>query len=60
MQRLSPPRSQAADEIGAINALVNNAGAGSSHPLGTTDQEWDRCFDVNPEGAWNCCKAVLP
>ncbi len=52
---------QAADEIGAINALVNNAGVNVfSHPLETTDQEWDRCFDINLKGAWNCCKAVLP
>lgn len=52
---------QAADEIGTINALVNNAGVNVfSHPLETTDQEWDRCFDINLKGAWNCCKAVLP
>lgn len=52
---------QAANEIGTINALVNNAGVNVfSHPLETTDQEWDRCFDINLKGAWNCCKAVLP
>ncbi|MBO9195332.1 SDR family oxidoreductase [Rhizobium sp. 16-449-1b] len=52
---------QAADEIGTINALVNNAGVNVfSPPLETTDQEWDRCFDINLKGAWNCCKAVLP
>lgn len=25
----------------------------------TTNEEWQRCFDVNLKGAWNC-KAVLP
>lgn len=52
---------RAADEIGRINALINNAGINVfSEPLQTTDAEWDRCFDVNLKGAWNCCRAVLP
>ncbi len=52
---------QAAVEIGPLNALVNNAGVNVfSEPLDTTDAEWDRCFDINLKGAWNCCKAVLP
>lgn len=52
---------QAGDEIGLINALVNNAGVNVfAEPLETTDEEWNRCFDINLKGAWNCCKAVLP
>ncbi|WP_180897762.1 SDR family oxidoreductase [Martelella soudanensis] len=52
---------QAADEVGPINALVNNAGVNVfSAPLETTDEEWNRCFDINLKGAWNCCKAALP
>ncbi len=52
---------QAAGEIGPINALVNNAGVNVfAEPLETTDEEWNRCFDINLKGAWNCCKAVLP
>ena len=48
-------------EIGPLNALINNAGVNVfSEPLDTTDAEWDRCFDINLKGAWNCCKAVLP
>lgn len=48
-------------EIGTINALINNAGVNVfSEPLDTSDAEWNRCFDVNLKGAWNCCKAVLP
>lgn len=48
-------------EIGTINALINNAGVNVfSEPLDTSDAEWDRCFDINLKGAWNCCKAVLP
>jgi NAD(P)-dependent dehydrogenase (short-subunit alcohol dehydrogenase family) len=52
---------EAADAIGPVNALVNNAGVNVfAEPLATTDEEWNRCFDVNLKGAWNCCKAVLP
>jgi NAD(P)-dependent dehydrogenase (short-subunit alcohol dehydrogenase family) len=48
-------------EVGQLNALINNAGVNVfSEPLETTDEEWNRCFDVNLKGAWNCCKAVLP
>ncbi|MFK0338210.1 SDR family oxidoreductase [Agrobacterium deltaense] len=52
---------KAADEIGQINALVNNAGVNVfAEPLQTSDEEWQRCFDINLKGAWNCCKATLP
>jgi NAD(P)-dependent dehydrogenase (short-subunit alcohol dehydrogenase family) len=52
---------QASEEIGQLNALVNNAGVNVfAEPLETTDEEWNRCFDINLKGAWNCCKAVLP
>jgi NAD(P)-dependent dehydrogenase (short-subunit alcohol dehydrogenase family) len=52
---------EANEEIGQLNALVNNAGVNVfAEPLQTTDEEWNRCFDINLKGAWNCCKAVLP
>jgi NAD(P)-dependent dehydrogenase (short-subunit alcohol dehydrogenase family) len=52
---------EAGAAIGPINALVNNAGVNVfSEPLAMTDAEWERCFDVNLKGAWNCCRAVLP
>lgn len=51
----------AKDQIGPINALINNAGINVFHlPLETSDEEWDRCFDVNLKGAWNCCRSALP
>lgn len=53
--------SQARREIGQINALVNNAGVNVfAEPLASTDEDWERCFDVNLKGAWNCCRTVLP
>jgi NAD(P)-dependent dehydrogenase (short-subunit alcohol dehydrogenase family) len=52
---------RAANEIGPINGLINNAGVNVFHePLATSDTEWQRCFDINLKGAWNCSKAVLP
>jgi NAD(P)-dependent dehydrogenase (short-subunit alcohol dehydrogenase family) len=52
---------EASKTLGPINALVNNAGVNVfAEPLATTDEEWNRCFDINLKGAWNCCKAVLP
>ncbi|HEV7317443.1 MAG TPA: SDR family oxidoreductase [Ensifer sp.] len=51
----------AAREIGQPNALVNNAGVNVfSEPLKLADADWQRCFDINLKGAWNCSKAVLP
>lgn len=44
-----------------LDGLVNNAGVNVfSVPLATTDEDWERCFDINLKGAWNCCRAVLP
>jgi NAD(P)-dependent dehydrogenase (short-subunit alcohol dehydrogenase family) len=52
---------QATKEIGQLNALINNAGVNVfAEPLQTSEEEWQRCFDINLKGAWNCCKAVLP
>ncbi|MBL0371479.1 SDR family oxidoreductase [Rhizobium sp. KVB221] len=51
----------AASTIGQPNALVNNAGVNVfGKPLEISDAEWQRCFDINLKGAWNCCRAVLP
>lgn len=47
--------------IGRPNALVNNAGVNVfAEPLALSDADWQRCFDVNLKGAWNCSRAVLP
>ncbi|MGN6775024.1 SDR family oxidoreductase [Rhizobium sp.] len=52
---------RASGEIGGINALVNNAGVNVfAEPLQTTDEDWERCFDINLKGAWNCCRSMLP
>lgn len=44
-----------------IDVLVNNAGVDLQKMLIDTKQnEWDRLFDINVKGMFNCCRAVLP
>jgi NAD(P)-dependent dehydrogenase (short-subunit alcohol dehydrogenase family) len=48
-------------EHGLPDVLVNNAGINVFHdPLGLTVQDWKRCMAVDLDGAWHCCRAVLP
>lgn len=49
------------EQFGGVDVLVNNA-AIASQTLFTdiTEAEWDRIFDVNVKGAFNCTQAVLP
>lgn len=49
------------DELGPPDVLVNNAGiAVFDDPLELTDEDWARCFDVDLNGVWYCCREVLP
>ena len=50
-----------ADTFGPPDILVNNAGiAVFGDPLQITDADWQRCMSVDLDGAWYCCRAVLP
>ena len=51
----------AKSEFGSADILVNNAGI-AQQKLFTdiTDEDFDRMFNVNVKGVFNCCKAVLP
>lgn len=47
--------------LGAPDVLVNNAGiAVFGDPLAITDADWQRCMSVDLDGAWYCCRSVLP
>ncbi|WP_104399653.1 SDR family oxidoreductase [Vibrio penaeicida] len=47
--------------FGGVDVLVNNAGiAVFKTPLETDQKAWDLCMKVDLEGAWYCCKSVLP
>lgn len=46
---------------GRIDVLVNNAGGDVfCDPLAMQDEQWQRCFALNLEGAWQLCRRVLP
>ena len=50
-------------EFGRIDTLVNNAALYGSLKGGRFEQlpadEWNDCMDVNVNGIWRCCKAVI-
>jgi len=47
------------DAHGAVDVLVNNAGACIHHPaLEVTAEEWREVMGVNVDGLWNCCQVV--
>ncbi len=52
---------QALKTFGKIDVLVNNAATALPQQLltDTTETEWNRVFDVNVRGVFNCTKAVL-
>jgi NAD(P)-dependent dehydrogenase (short-subunit alcohol dehydrogenase family)/glyoxylase-like metal-dependent hydrolase (beta-lactamase superfamily II) len=47
--------------FGPPDVLVNNAGINVFHePLEMPFSEWERCFRIDLNGVWHCCRAVLP
>lgn len=51
----------AAEALGGLGILVNNAGMGIFKPITElTWEEWRRQIDVNLGGVWACTKAALP
>jgi NAD(P)-dependent dehydrogenase (short-subunit alcohol dehydrogenase family) len=51
----------AADALGGLTTIFNNAGIGSLKPLHTyRDKEWDLLVDVNLKGTFNATRAAVP
>lgn len=52
---------EAADRLGGINVVYNNAGVGSTGSVAdATETDWDRCFDVNVKGTFLTSRALIP
>jgi len=52
---------QAIQRFGRLDIVVNNAGMNVfTDPLQMTAEQWQRCFAVDLEGAWNVTRAALP
>lgn len=52
---------EAVRTLGPPDTLVNNAGINVFRdPLELSDADWRRCFAVDLDGVWYCCRAVLP
>lgn len=51
----------AAQQLGPITILLNNAGQAQSAPFAkTSSRHWQQMLDVNLTGAFHCTQAVLP
>ncbi len=52
---------KAISAFGGIDILINNAAIASQMLFqDISEEEWDRIFDINVKGAFNCTQAVLP
>jgi NAD(P)-dependent dehydrogenase (short-subunit alcohol dehydrogenase family) len=51
----------AADALGGLSAVFNNAGIGNLKPMHTySEKEWDLLVDVNLKGTFNGMRAAVP
>ncbi|WP_067838140.1 SDR family oxidoreductase [Nocardia lijiangensis] len=50
----------AAEALGRIDIMVNNAGLGGETPVvDMTDEQWDRVLDITLNGTFRCTRAAL-
>lgn len=52
---------QAAEELGGLGVVYNNAGVGSRGSVAeATEADWDRCMDINVKGTFLTSRASIP
>lgn len=52
---------RAAEELGGLHVIYNNAGVGSKGSVAeASESDWDRCFDVNVKGTFLTSRASIP
>ncbi|MCY3922440.1 MAG: SDR family oxidoreductase [Chloroflexi bacterium] len=52
---------EAISQMGQIDILVNNAGVPPDNfGVDETEEDWDRCYEVNLKGIWKVTSAVAP
>ncbi|MDE2891660.1 MAG: SDR family oxidoreductase [Chloroflexota bacterium] len=52
---------EAISQMGQIDILVNNAGVPPDNfGIDETEEDWDRCYEVNLKGIWKVTSAVAP
>ncbi len=49
------------NQFGRIDILINNAGMNVfEDPININDEQWEKCYNINLKGSWNCSQSVLP
>ncbi len=61
LNQIQPELTQALDDFGPVNVLINNAGMGYTGALATMPRhDWQRVMDLNLTSVFLCTQVVLP
>ena len=62
LKAVEAARDQTASALGGIDILVNNAGIAGMNTVvwDYPEDEWKRILDINLNGTFHCCRAIVP